>query len=537
MAVPWLLRSVSHRLIWNVALVLDASKEKAKQGTLARFPGVGTPDALPAIGRDRLIERGPTESDTSYSERLASAFDTWRTAGNAHTLLRGLLAYFSPGALPIRVVSEMGEWHEINPSTGVVTRTRPTPVPQPTIVSISPTSGPTAGGTVITVTGTGFYGYFYSLAFVGGTATTNFTIVDDQHVTIVAPAHAAGLSHVVLNMLGGTASLLNAFTYTATGIAPTVLAVSKDVYDYSGGSIGNVTGTDFVAGAVVSVGGTPCATTFISSTQLNFTMPSKAKGTYAVRVTNPDTQWSELANATEAFNPTSITGCVWWLRADLGITLNGSTEVTTWLDQSGVGDATRNVTAPNADKPAWNASETDYNNKPTLGPFAKTGTANNTILKTAAAAWTPTYSTFTLGLIGHALNTSNRYFTFQDSTMYTALLNSGSAPTVYAAGAATTISAAGNLALSASLLMAAWNGASSKLFVNSTFTASGSGPLSADVLGQYQMELGAYPGLGAANYGVERLAEVFAWDHVLTSGEATRLRKYLNDRYAKSLTN
>jgi hypothetical protein len=66
-------------------------------------------------------------------------------------------------------------------------------------------------------------------------------------------------------------------------------------------------------------------------------------------------------------NPSSLATCVWWLRADLGVTLNGS-NVAAWADQSGIEDANRNTmqaTAPN--QPAYCASDPAYNGKPTIG--------------------------------------------------------------------------------------------------------------------------------------------------------------------------
>lgn len=53
------------------------------------------------------------------------------------------------------------------------------------------------------------------------------------------------------------------------------------------------------------------------------------------------------------FIPTNLSGCVLWLRADLGITLNGS-DVSAWADQSGQGRDVSQGTAAN--QPAYNAT-------------------------------------------------------------------------------------------------------------------------------------------------------------------------------------
>jgi hypothetical protein len=58
-----------------------------------------------------LLDRGPTETDASYIERLRGAFDTWRVAGNAFELLRQLQAYFSPVPRLMYLVSDQSVWH------------------------------------------------------------------------------------------------------------------------------------------------------------------------------------------------------------------------------------------------------------------------------------------------------------------------------------------------------------------------------------------------------------------------------------------
>jgi hypothetical protein len=53
------------------------------------------------------------------------------------------------------------------------------------------------------------------------------------------------------------------------------------------------------------------------------------------------------------FTPKEITGCVMWMRADLGITLT-SAKISTWTDQSGAGNHGTQTTA--ADRPTYTAS-------------------------------------------------------------------------------------------------------------------------------------------------------------------------------------
>jgi hypothetical protein len=90
--------------------------------------------------------------------------------------------------------------------------TPPTPVP----VHVSPTGGTTAGGTNVTITGTGF-STGCTVTF-GGVAATGVTVVSETSITCTTPAHAAGLVNVVVTDLDSTSgTLTNGFAYFSTG--------------------------------------------------------------------------------------------------------------------------------------------------------------------------------------------------------------------------------------------------------------------------------------------------------------------------------
>ena len=58
----------------------------------------------------------------------------------------------------------------------------------PNITLLSPSQGPTGGGTAVTITGTGFTGAT-SVTF-DGIAATSLVVVSDTSITVVSPAHA-----------------------------------------------------------------------------------------------------------------------------------------------------------------------------------------------------------------------------------------------------------------------------------------------------------------------------------------------------------
>ena len=83
----------------------------------------------------------------------------------------------------------------------------------PVVSSVSPSSGPMAGGTAVTVNGSGFISGSTTVTF-GGTALTGLAYPSSVQITGVTPAHAAGaVSIVVANPDGETATLANGFTF------------------------------------------------------------------------------------------------------------------------------------------------------------------------------------------------------------------------------------------------------------------------------------------------------------------------------------
>lgn len=75
----------------------------------------------------------------------------------------------------------------------------------PTVTSLDDVTGPVAGGELIKVTGSSFA--TATAVTVGGTAATDFTIVNDNLLWLITPAHAAGtVAVVVTNPTGSSTS-------------------------------------------------------------------------------------------------------------------------------------------------------------------------------------------------------------------------------------------------------------------------------------------------------------------------------------------
>ena len=80
------------------------------------------------------------------------------------------------------------------------------------ITRITPSSGPTSGGTTITITGPSFIGT--TAVTIGGVAATGVAVVNPNTLTAVTPAGVAGEATVSVTTPLGTTSLANGFTYS-----------------------------------------------------------------------------------------------------------------------------------------------------------------------------------------------------------------------------------------------------------------------------------------------------------------------------------
>jgi DNA-binding protein YbaB len=169
-----------------------------------------------------------------------------------------------------------------------------TSAPPPAVSSVSPASGPAAGGTGVTISGTNFVSG--ATVTFGGTAATGVVVSNSTTITATTPAHTTGpVTVVVTNPDTQVGSLASAYLFVA---APTVSSVSPNNGPAAGGTGVTVSGANFVIGATVTFGGTSATSVVVTnSTTITATTPAHAAGAVTVVVTNPDTQIGSLASA------------------------------------------------------------------------------------------------------------------------------------------------------------------------------------------------------------------------------------------------
>jgi len=163
----------------------------------------------------------------------------------------------------------------------------------PTISSLSIASAPESLATALTINGTGFEYYATAPSVtVDGVACTGITVVDDTQIDCTTAASSNDSTRlvdvVVTNQDGQSATDSTSLTYIAR---PHISGATPLFGSVAGGTVITITGTNFVAGASVTIG-VPCASLDDSGvpTSLVCTTDSAAVGSYDIVVQNPDGQ-------------------------------------------------------------------------------------------------------------------------------------------------------------------------------------------------------------------------------------------------------
>lgn len=81
----------------------------------------------------------------------------------------------------------------------------------PVVTGLSPDSGPTTGGTVVTITGKDFT-VVTEVAF--GAVPASYTIVSSTEIIAISPAEAVGTVNVQMGDLAGPVPYVKQFTYS-----------------------------------------------------------------------------------------------------------------------------------------------------------------------------------------------------------------------------------------------------------------------------------------------------------------------------------
>ncbi len=309
-------------------------------------------------------------------------------------------------------------------------------VAAPTVTAVSPTAGPTGGGTTVIITGTNLSNA--TAVTFGGTAATGYTVNGSTQITATAPAGSPGTVDVRVTTAGGTSatSVADQYTYVA---APTVNAVTPTAGPTAGGTTVVITGTGFAAApgtGAVRFGAANATYTINSNTQITATSPANSAGTYDVTVTTPGGTSATNANdqftyvsapSVTAISPTSGSTNGGQTVVITGTNLSGATNVT-FGGTSATGYVVNSATQITATSPAGSSGTVNVR-VTTVGGTSPTAVANQYTYVAAPVSSSQTYGSIV------AYNDGANLTTNIDVSLY---LTGGDPATSYAVGSATT---------------------------------------------------------------------------------------------------
>jgi hypothetical protein len=245
------------------------------------------------------------------------------------------------------------------------------------------------------------------------------------------------------------------------------------------------------------------------------------------------------ANSAVAFDPKTISGLTVWLKADTGITKDGSNLVSDWNDQSGNGNNFSQSTAGN--KPLYTASAQN-------GLPAIVFDGSNDFLTTAASVTLGTYSTFVVasravwkpsayaGIWGHnfsAAGTAGRALgvtggalnNWQNNEFFSCGNGYGPSQTPYAFGPI------GTYSNSTYHLISAGNGTANS-FVRCDRASVARAVVNAAVTSSStRFSLGTWYLAASSDFWNGGIAEVLIYNSVLSSTDIASVENYLRNKW------
>lgn len=153
-------------------------------------------------------------------------------------------------------------------------------------ISFTPTSGPEAGGTAVTISGEGFTGATGVL--FGDTPASTYTVLDDGEILATTPAGTGSVAVSVVNAGGTTLTAPGSFSYIpdggpGDGETPVVLGLTPNQGPEAGGTTVTITGENFTGVDSVTFDGNEAASfTVVSDAEITAVTPA---GTGLVDVT------------------------------------------------------------------------------------------------------------------------------------------------------------------------------------------------------------------------------------------------------------
>ena len=195
------------------------------------------------------------------------------THGSA-TVLRSHVVQYTPGTIGNEVRHDSFTFNvkDIDNQLSNTATVGITIYPVPVITSISRTGGPLAGGTQVTITGTGFSTVTH--VKFGTTTGTTINVLSPTQLIVKSPAHAASTVGISVTTLGGTSATTSADIFQYSAYVPSVSAISPASGPAAGGTTVTVSGKALTGATTVFFGANKGSTISVNAAGTVLTVKS-----------------------------------------------------------------------------------------------------------------------------------------------------------------------------------------------------------------------------------------------------------------------
>lgn len=155
------------------------------------------------------------------------------------------------------------------------------------ISGVSPTSGSTFGGAVLTINGNGFSSLPSNVQVTVGTGSCSVIQTTPAQIQCLIPPQASSSASATVSVVSNGVTFPSSSSYTYSAAATPTVSSINPTSGTSGQSL-VISGSNFVTGqSTVTVGGIPCVVASDSSTSITCTVGSSPAGNQPVIVTVP----------------------------------------------------------------------------------------------------------------------------------------------------------------------------------------------------------------------------------------------------------
>jgi hypothetical protein len=216
-------------------------------GSDQTFETLPNPPAVTGVSPDAGFESGETSvtiSGTGFAEATAVKFGSTNATHftiNSATSITATAPPETPGTVQVTVANPGGT----SPTGAADQFTYVAPGHAPAIRVLSAKKGPAAGGTTLTITGTGFVGV--TAVRFGSTSATSFKVNSATSITAESPPETSGTVEVTVTTPNGESPATSKARFKFE--SPTVTSVTPDTGPQGGGTSVTVTGSGFALGS------------------------------------------------------------------------------------------------------------------------------------------------------------------------------------------------------------------------------------------------------------------------------------------------